>query len=819
MNKWILSLIVLLSVAGCKVSLTDISPDRSNGVSDAGSSTAGLVINMAGDKNGLYAIGLNSGVWKTETGNERQFNKWRQLPQSPRYAHCIAVDPQFPEHIAVGEREGDGSSIAQNSSGLWESFDGGATFKDKYYFNPLNHPCRQDNLTQVVNGVVITNKSTTLVSTPCGIARKEYFAPSFTYAHFTTSQDDQAFTAIAVFKDWIVARTETSIFISNDDGKTWSEHIIQLNFPNQDFVQGGREGIFSVCIIQVPQTNNVFVYVPVARNPNGPCILPDNGTGPCKLTPDDPPVCNYSSFLVFNNQSQQWNYQIIKDRGLGTGLGGRAFMKSFFSGNNTLQNTVGGNINLVYCGAQNIFKATSINADGTAVWENIANATIGCEPKPTNFHSDVWDFLLDPSGWYAWVGCDGGVYYHPMDTKQTKIGLSTNDQFSNLNSGLHTQHIHQSFVAGYLGNRPGEEHYGYGTQDNGNWKTVTVDGVTNWIKNDLGDVNIVEGDQGNPVFILTATNLQTAELESFNAPPSGASTGRITISYNGGSFQFIQTLNNESPHLMLDAVMLATLPLQYQKDKQFFNIPGDLGSKTGTVIIRNTSFAANPDINISKGAGWNIEFSDLPQGPQAFWVSGGHVAPTYFLLCNQSGNTIIYKRKKGESAWTQLVTPAGMQIIPYETGAVQHGPLFVNPYNPFEIYVSAMDGVYQGHIAVGGFLFDKDSDLTNLVSGNNKYPINKTFPGGNGKNVIWSNQSVLNAMYPVSWVSFNRYKPAQVVASSPFTGVFFKNGQAKWKDLSDVLPKPFTPVSSVNINNQGIYVTTEGRGMFLIRNY
>lgn len=824
--------IILILFSGCTPSLIDISPDRSNdGVSDGGSSTAGLVINMAGDKNGLYAIGLNSGVWKTEINENGSFNQWRQLAQSPRYAHSIAVDPNTPDHIAVGEREGDGIDTAQNNCGLWESYDGGKTFPQKNYFNPLTHPCRQDNLTQVVNGVIITNKSTTIITTPCGIGRKEYFEPTFTYAHFTTSQDDQTFTGIAVFKDWIVARTKTSIFISNDDGKNWNEHVIQFNFrfniKNQNFTQSDREGIYSVSIMQEPQTNNVFVYLPVTRNPNGPCIAPDKGIDSCTGIQSSPPSCNYSSLLVFDNNAQQWNYQIIRERGLGTGLGGRVFMKSFYSKNTNLQNQVGGNTNLIYSTSQNFFRATNINADGTAVWQNIANANTCGEPKPSNFHSDIWDFLLDPLGWYSWISSDGGVYYFAMDTKQTTIGLNSENKYINLNSGLHTQHIHEAFVAGYLGDRLEDEHYGYGTQDNGGWKNVTTDNISNWKSIDgTTDVNIIEGDQGNTQFILTARNLQSAVLAGLqspgSSPPSGAKLGPITISNisnNANSFQFIQTLNSENPNLMLDALMLTTLPMKYEKDKQVFNVPGELGSKTGTVIIRNTSFATNPDINLSLGSGWNIEFSDLPNGLQAFWVSGGHTDPTYFLICNQSNNTVIYKRKKSESLWTVLNMPAGVQIIPYAAGRVQHGPVFVNPYNPYEIYVSCKDGVYHGYIAVGGWIFSKDVDLTNLISGNGKYPIDKTFTGGNGANVTWSNQSSGNAMYPVSWISFNRYHPDQVVASSPFTGVFFKDGTKTWRDLSNVLPKPFTPVSAVNINNQGIYVTTEGRGIFKIVNY
>ena len=99
------------------------------------------------------------------------------------------------------------------------------------------------------------------------------------------------------------------------------------------------------------------------------------------------------------------------------------------------------------------------------------------------------------------------------------------------------------------------------------------------------------------------------------------------------------------------------------------------------------------------------------------------------------------------------------------------------------------------------------------------YPLDNFFAGGNDLNVVRSNQSNRNCMYPISGVAFNRFDPAQVVAASPFTGIFLKNGSGDWKDLSGALPKPYTPVSSVNINNQGIYVTTEGRGILKIVNY
>jgi len=779
LKKLFTSLFILMVFSNCSptLTLTDISPNRNNAVSDAGSSTAGTILNMAGDKNGLYAIGLNSGVWKTEIDNNGFFNKWRQLPQSPRYAHCIAVDPQFPEHIAVGEREGDAINIADNNCGLWESYDGGKTFDQKKYFNPLTRSCG----TQVVNAVAITNKSTTLISTPCGIGRKEYFEPSFS---FPNSVSNQSFTAITIFKDWIVARTKEEIFISNTDGKSWERHTIQLSFPSQNFTQdyiGERGGNYSVSIIQVPQSNDIFVYVPATRTPNAPE--------------------NFGSCLIFNNQTKKWNFQIIKQAGLGIALGGRVFMKSFFSENTNLKNIVGGNTNLIYCAAQDIVKAKQINTDGTVEWEKFILV-----PGPSNFHSDIWDFLIDPIGWYSWVACDGGVYYHPKSRQQTTVALNIEQKYLNLNSGLHTQHIHSSFVAGFTGNRPGAERYGYGTQDNDAWKKtpLLIGGLTWSVIGGTGDANWVAGDEGNPELMVSARHFQNAVLTGLFGSgiiaPAGAKIGPANLNNNvriNGlqSFHFIQTLSSETAPLLLDAVVLTTIP-----------VIGTPNFKT--ILVRNKEFASNPDI--SKGIGWKTEFDDLPAGIEGFWVSGGHSNPTYYLLCNNINSRKLYKRDKIANTWVVM-------NISNINDLAEYGPVFVNPYNPYEIYVSCTDGIYYFVNAIGGGFFEKDIELTNLISGNGKYPVNRVFSGGNNSNVSHATQA--NYMCPVSCISFNRYNPKQVVASSPFTGVFFKDGTKKWKDLSQVLPKPFTPVSSVNINNQGIYVTTEGRGMLLINNY
>ena len=134
--------------------------------------------------------------------------------------------------------------------------------------------------------------------------------------------------------------------------------------------------------------------------------------------------------------------------------------------------------------------------------------------------------------------------------------------------------------------------------------------------------------------------------------------------------------------------------------------------------------------------------------------------------------------------------PIDVQIFPYFPGFVQHGPLFVNPYNASEIYVSCFDGVYHGLFNTGSWTISRDDVLTKFLTDNGRFEIAGIFPGGNGRNVVYSNQSNLNSMYTLSSLSFNRYKTEQVVASSPFTGVFFKEGKKKLKEESKATPTP-----------------------------
>jgi hypothetical protein len=70
---------VLVQLLASAPSVQDVSPDTPNGVVNAGPSTAGLTVSLAGDTAALYAVSLDAGVWKSVAGSA-----WLRLPNAPR---------------------------------------------------------------------------------------------------------------------------------------------------------------------------------------------------------------------------------------------------------------------------------------------------------------------------------------------------------------------------------------------------------------------------------------------------------------------------------------------------------------------------------------------------------------------------------------------------------------------------------------------------------------------------------------------------------------------------------------------------------------
>src|SRR6185295_11503674 len=112
--------------------------------------------------------------------------------------------------------------------------------------------------------------------------------------------------------------------------------------------------------------------------------------------------------------------------------------------------------------------------------------------------------------------------------------------------------------------------------------------------------------------------------------------------------------------------------------------------------------------------------------------------------------------------------------------------------------------------------FQNDTVLTALLTASGKFPLIGSFQGGNGSNLVRGLGNRANPMETLSDMAFDRVQPDRMVASSPFTGVFFRSGNGSWTDLTGYLPRPLAPVSAVGISGPSIYVATEGRGLLRI---
>lgn len=802
--------------------LFDISPESINGtwISESKSKniyTSGVILSITSDRNdNLYAVSQSAGIWKTQRKSNGEFESWRQLENSPPYAYCIAVDPQFPNHIVVGEKDGEKNIIEDNHCGFWESFDGGKTFEEKYYYDPLNNICKCTDCikSQNITDVIITNKSTTIIATPCGLARKSYLG-SFEIINGVNGQ----ITALSIFGDIIVARSAENIYISKDDGKTWKTYLIQYNFSDKNFLQydDRRAGLHSIAIIntKINEIQKSFIYLPATQSPN-----PDN-------------KC---SILIFDLQSEKWNYQIM-NIGLGTGMGsGRVQIKSCYIDATDLKETLGEKIQLIYGNAQGFFKATKINTDGTASWQLFAESDLGgC--NYCRFHADVWDFHISEIGEYAFIATDGGIHYRKLDINSNSRlnNLNYGDYWMNLNEGLHTHNINNIAISYFLAPSNSILQIGtsqtdkvtYSTVHNQAWKTNAISDdpttINNWkVVYGLGDVSSSHTDWANGYLNYNFRTFYdpyhypggTAILDHFGGyVPSGSKIGKKNLlAYDPGeipvSFYFIQSLKGEQAPEYLDMVMMVPLPLQkYGNPPQHVNgLLGQGSWNNKLAIVRNKEFAKTPTTDDQNADGWEIVFSDLPEGSIGFQVSGGHNSPTFFVFTNENK---VFKRTISDSNWELLEINLPSPYINF----------FINPFNPETIYATCIDGVFflKKNSLANISEFVKDDALTNFITGNGDYDISTTYYRRAGDYCLGANTHI--GLGSISSMAFNPVNPNQIVCSSPFTGLFFKDGDKEWTSLSSILPKPFTPITSTAITPNGIYVGTAGRGLLLIKNY
>jgi len=753
----------------------DVSPNLPHGVLKSRASISGLTLAVVGDHDRLFALSLNAGVWRSDRGGP-----WIQLPNSSANANCIAVDPTNVRHIAVGERNGFAIDMQKNWCGVRESFDAGNHWRRT--LDPLEIPgCRS----QAVSSVAFDPYGNLYAATSVGIGVRRGSKGTFDFSASPTGSG--LVTCISITRGAVWARTIDKIMASPDAGRSWQVHDIPQTVGPDKISFSSRGDAFSLAA--TPQIEMM------------PCILTPGVGG------------NRNSLLAYNPALNEWHTQTLTS-GNGTGLGGRRFAKSY---DDTLLYGAGQEIHqsLIHVG---VVLRSQLQFD-TPVQTNWGGPY---GTPPHEIHSDTWDMHLDPafgkSNYDAWISCDGGVFASSPNLRSPNAIPSRlfDHQWLPHNDGLHTHHVHTITALEMPGDKA---RLAYPTSDN---DAFYYDPQKGWMNEEwLGDVNWTAGDIGNPnIALMVRRSAGFAMLTAFrNGIPMGAhfeEDQAITLCnnehYDGPtSFAFIQTLRGEKPvYPLLDAVRLVDLPLQvYDDQHKLIPAPGSLGDARPTpVLIRNRTFAASPDANGSKYLGWQIERQNLPAGTTAFWVSGGHAEPTYYVFTRGH----LYRSQA--DGWKELSNVSGGKRFELLPGN-QFGAVFVNPYNPKVIYALATDGVKMSRD--GGESFENETELTALLTEGGKYPIAVGELTGNGRGVVLATRA--NTTATLAQVAFDREHPETAVACSPFTGVMVaKNGKA-WKSYRRFLPSPLSAIVSVAIANGSIYCASEGRGVFRIKNY
>jgi hypothetical protein len=746
----------------------EIGPNTLNGTGDTYLSTAGRMIGLAGDTSVLYGASLNAGIWRSVANGP-----WLQLARSPGRVSCIATDPNDPAHVAVGEDDGFAVDPALNKAGVSESHDAGGTWS--YVFDPIS---RSGCPSQAIRAVAFSLQSTLFIAPACGgIGRKGVTQSSFDFSYSPPNLGEV--TAFAISANQVWARTADKLLVSRDDGLHWV--IIERPIP---CLKGGAGGTDDYSLAAF----DFAAYVPCTGDPT-----PGGGN-------------HYSNIAIYQVTTNNWTSQRVllgsSGTGDGTGLGGRRFVKAFELNRPDLSLSVGQRLQLFYCNAQAVFQADGLNDDGTIKSWKPSVITPGSDELIHPVHSDIWDFHSAPDGRTEWLAGDGGV--------SERLGSG---EWKTQVDSLHT---HSCTGLTLLPTTPsGSSRLAYSTFDNDGWfrdETPLGQRGAQWQHDDLlGDADWCVGDAGNPRYALTWRWPWNAALIDFD---NNVRLHHVTInndrSYTGLlSIQVIQTPKDEGPLPLLDAVLLANLPLT---DTNGQPVPGPLGQPSlngGPVLIRNTQFSLSPELNQSKAVSWSLAVDSLPIGTLGFWVAGGHNSPIYYAYARETGGLALYKQVGSSGPWQRL-NISGL------LGDGTYGPAFINPYDGNHLLALTYTGVKVS--TDGGLSFRDDTVLTALLTGSGTYPLTGHFWLDLGtplsKGVGYG--PVLSTL---AHVSFMRDDPQQVVAASPFTGAFYAADGSTWQNLNSYLPQPESVISAVGIDREAIYLATIGRDVVRIVDY
>lgn len=797
------------------ISITDVSPDAAFGQAqvvgnvDPSGRTIALVIDPT-NPNILYAVSDLAGVWKSTDAA----HTWKHASNGLRLGAAIgqplslAIDAANPQRLLYMTAPNDGR-LSPQDTGLWMSFDAAASWQH------VDLGCEPF----IYLASLLFASGRPFVTTNCGIY---------------TSTDPKPLGSAS-----------------------WTR-LDQLPFLEAGAILAGPGPTLFACQDdQVFRSTNLGAVGSWSTGPTLP--------GPCYGIAVAPlPELVPSTIVVVHKQAMTQDVSVVDFNagslqslslssaagccGSGSGASGVwTVLRKSEAGN--LDETRPGHRYDVYAADNKNFFVYTPAPSGNPQWEQLRGLHV--DPWAMAFPDGYDPFNVSNGNCSGYAANDGGVFFNDSSIRLPGDPTSCDRLrgWVRAESGLHT--MMGTWMAGLSQpqsacpdpSQPCPVLY-LPSADNDVFVTMRggIPG-SSWLELQagLGDGAQVFVDPVLPGQVLATRNENYHLLKSGSNAPPGPGASIVSLDPPDVCFgpcsetnpPFIFPITGIVPPGLAGLSQVMTLPAEARAE--LGDYVGLQVTPTADLVIRNLSADASQWFDISP----HDHFGPGQLGGDAgFWgavaTAGGHTNLTVYVLTGQDDSKFpvtssvgpgqVWKLGPNKAAW---VPAYGTQNSP--SGIHRAHDLFVNPYDPNELYVTDMGDNSIKSSRNGGMTWTVERTLMNLATNYGEFIFNcgaAAKSGGPGRYSVMSNGCALSNM------AFHRDHPEiRIAAIAPATGLAFSRDSGRhWLPLDIVNPgvifdQPtfhqarstfYDPQPNPRTNAPSIYVSLSNAGVIRV---